>query len=438
METPQAQNPPQPQPSPPKENSNPPPQEEHETKEVEPVKIIGPEPPKKRELQLPKIRPKILIILFITLAVFLVGGTLFKKMLTRPHSAPETETAQETTASSGEQPELSPFTTYIDDDYNFSFTYKRDLTFEKLGIFTDGPIQYRVIYAGTNQNVPVRTEEDLIDGYIFKVYVHKDITDPILDLIDKKMDRYKLECSDKVELSKIEEFTFNPGNYAAYTFQIDNCPPDYKHTFIVKNNYVFEIVQVHRGDLGFRQAYKTQTEQILDSFMFTDTPLYTGPQTEKFESREYGFSLRHKQLNSVCCNIAGPALPKVGVLARKDPEIKKYTEPFDGIGIFADKNPEGLDFETYLRNQKQELVKEYQTVVGQSPVTSENVVNVGSVEGVLLQGYAWWGDVILVHHPQSNIVFMIAKVEESEGSFNGDFGEILSSFEFFVPEAPRN
>lgn len=388
------------------------------------IKIIGPDPTTKKKLSLKAIA--IIGTSIAAIAGIIVGSVFLTKTLKNKTVSPRTE--QPPVVETPEQEDTNKTTTYVNNVYEFSFEYPKELSFEQLGAFTEEPLQYRVIYAGETQKGSVKKEADLTDGYIFKIYIHEKTETPLEEIVKRKIDKAKLDCAETTKLSERAEIQLN--GISGYTFEVENCPPDYIYTLVNRNGHIFELIQIHRGDLGFRQAYKTQTETILNTFKFLGQEPETTT-TERFFSTKYGFSFEHSKLSDTCCSLTGPAgnsIEKLGILG--DESTKNAKEAFNGVGIFIDQNPNQLDFDKYMIEQKQALVREYQVITGELPVTNEDVVKVGKLDGILLQGYAWWGDVVYVQLPERPEVLIVVKSQISAGSFNTTFSEILNSFEF--------
>lgn len=45
----------------------------------------------------------------------------------------------------------------------------------------------------------------------------------------------------------------------------------YIETIVSRDNFIFEVIQVYRGDIGFKQKYKSITDEIYSSLVFTNT-----------------------------------------------------------------------------------------------------------------------------------------------------------------------
>ena len=83
-----------------------------------------------------------------------------------------------------------------------------------------------------------------------------------------------------------------------------------------------------------------------------------------------------------------------------------------------------------MKSQKESLIEDFKLIKGTRPVTNEERVMIGEIEGVQLRGYAWWGDMIYLKLPNSNKFLILSKVESAPGQFDEAFSEILESFRF--------
>lgn len=152
-----------------------------------------------------------------------------------------------------------------------------------------------------------------------------------------------------------------------------------------------------------------------------------------YVNAHYGFSFRHPNLLE-CCTIAGPASgnpERIITLVPKFPP-KGVDEPFDGLAMYVDQLSRE-DFQTYLAKEKQAELQNYYAFTGEeAPERGRELpINVGGRKGVLLRGYTWDRiDRIYVLFPDNQKVLVIAESQESEGSFNTIFSEILSTVRF--------
>ena len=105
-------------------------------------------------------------------------------------------------------------------------------------------------------------------------------------------------------------------------------------------------------------------------------------------------------------------------------------KPFNGLAVYIVPNNQNQAFPDYLSKQKSELLNNYREFTGNQPKYSETATTVGKQSGFILEGYAWWSDMIYIPFLDNKNFLVIAKTEASEGSFNETFSQILSTFKF--------
>ncbi len=157
-----------------------------------------------------------------------------------------------------------------------------------------------------------------------------------------------------------------------------------------------------------------------------------------YKNINYGFSFKHPDLDSSCCNIAGPIIgnPKRLVVLANTATVHKGTDAsFDGLAIYIDTPQVALNtaegFASYIYGQKNSLIENYREFVGSEPKKPrDEAITVNGKQGNLLLGYAAWGDIIYVPFSDNKNVLVIVKTEASEGSFDTTFDQILSTFKF--------
>ncbi len=372
--------------------------------------------------------------LLIFILVLVIGGFIyFFLTMESPPRVEDPEPEDNPPAVRPEEP--SPIKTYKSDEFHFSVQYNKE-EHELREISADGnqPKQFWIIYKGDSQG-EIKTESDLTDGYILKISAYKGIDRGVTDLARRKREKYSLECPGIVEIGDV--YGSNISGVDATSFNVINCPQNYVESFVQFRGNVIEFAQIYRGDIGFRQSYKAQTEQILRSIEWEHNPAEQ-PEIEQFTHREFQLSFIHPLLNTSCCSVTSPSLQglrKVVVLA--DPARKNDEgEVLDKFGIFA-YPVKRESFQLFLNQQKQALIQEYKVVEERNPTDlSEQRVQIGGYDAFKLVNYAWWGDVIYMDHPNSDADYFLVFVMPNEVSdeFRGVINEVLSTFEFEVEE----
>jgi hypothetical protein len=331
-----------------------------------------------------------------------------------------------------EQSSDSGMKEYLDVKHEFLLTYPGEATLRLPGE-NEAFDTYTLIFKGNRQVGAIETEDDLEDGYIVKISVFPKILNRDLENVAlQKRNTYIIKCPDTATFSDIENGLISGAE--AKIFEITNCGADVKESFAIKGDTLFEIAQIHKGDLGYEQIYKNATQEIIDNFKFTNIISPTPKETWQTFNTRYGFSFKYPQeMDSVCCTVEGPisaGVVKMIVLADPDSVLDVDGKTFNGFGVFYDPNTENLDGQTYLTNQKNLLEENYKVIIGKAPEGREDKITVGGVEATRFRGYAWWGDMIYVPVPGSQTFVVIAKTELNEGELDSVFADFLSTFSF--------
>lgn len=330
---------------------------------------------------------------------------------------------------SAEITNTSELTKYTSLKYGFVFEYPKNAK-KKTSI--DIQKTYQEYQVGENKDGSDPEESKLKDGWIFKVRVHEDISDRTLDDLSSKIrQQYELNCSKNVNIEQINKT--NMIGLEAIKFNVTNCPLNYTETFIKRDQKIFEFIQIYKGDLGYETAYKNITNDILNSFKFLRFDEIQQSETESFTNQNFGISFEHKRLNPNCCTTNGPISPtaeKIIILGNSNQTDQKPGQ-FNGLGVFGEwKVLNKTTFDQYVADQKTKLIQEYKLVKGVEPQTQEKDIQVGGVNGKLLENYAWWGDMIIlpINRAKDPSILIIVKSEVTKGAFTDDFNEILSTF----------
>lgn len=392
-----------------------------------------PVPEKKRVLNLKK--PAI----FLVVTLFIVGMILVLIPKSNGEKPKNEEQAPKNPTVIDQEPK-DPYTTFTSEQYKFQVKFNSEKNyFHQRGAFSPNPAFF-MFSSKENKSQSPDNEKYLSDGYIVKISVFEEIDLDPQDLAGRKREKFKLECPKQSEISQI--YSINLDNVETSSFEVKNCNQDYIVHFAKFEDFVYEIMQIYKGDIGFRQQYKSYTDEIIDSIKWIRPPKVKD-QTTTLENKDFLVKITHPWLDTQCCSVTEPAIAKlneIAVLAQSKDKLGNTipTEKItDKLGIFgAPKNNES--FELFLNKQKQALIKEFQVVEGKNPVnTKETLVNLGygerSLTGVKLEGYAWWGKVILAEHPYSNYFLIFVIPNGASLEFEGIVEDILANIVFLKP-----
>lgn len=332
----------------------------------------------------------------------------------------------------GPKPDENGNLEFISGNYEFAIKYPQKTTFIEPGAFNTPLETYQIIFSGKNQVEKITGPETLTDGYFVTITVHKDIINRNVDQIAiEKRNRYLIDCPDTATISEITGRTIS--GVSGRTFSVENCGVSYIQSFIVRDSTLFEFDQVYRGDLGFRQIYVNESNEIVNMFRLINTIEPTPVNTwVTYNGREYSF--KHPTgLDGTCCTLKGTlgSKPAKKVVVLADPKSLKGTDnsQFNGFGVFEVDNSEHVSFDSYVNDQKSLLEENYRIVIGRNPNTSVNEITVGDQRIVILREYAWWGDVAITQlkSVDSDRFLVFIKTEVDEGSFEATFMEMLKT-----------
>ena len=321
---------------------------------------------------------------------------------------------------------------YRNDELKLSFDrlYKTSLFENKEE--TNKTTKVEVIYDKNNPNKNLSVEE-LSEGYIFRVSVFPTVLRQIDEIAQVKKEAFVSSCPKAASLTETE-ISYIDG-VEGRSFEVKNCGSDFKVTYVVKNGLNYEFSQIFKGDLGYRQAYKAETENIIDSIKFyPEEKPDLGP-LETYQNETLGFSFDFpRSLNKDCCNASGPVSNRfTALISLGNSESYVDENNFDAITVYSDEKKD-IDFYNYLENQKKLLVDDYIITRGESPKAEIREIMVGNRKGTMLKGYSWRGnDLIYVElfgEKLSDYALVISIKNISGDGFDNVVTEILKSFRF--------
>lgn len=267
------------------------------------------------------------------------------------------------------------------------------------------------------------TEFNITKGYIIRVNALKISARSIDELILVKRENYMANCPPTAQITDVASAQIN--GFATKQFAIENCNSNLIVSYLSLNDYIYEIIQIYKGDIGFEQVYKLDTIKITDTmnFIFVGEKLLQSPFV-KFEDVQSGFSFEYPiELDTVCCAVAPPPYgkpEKIIVLAEQSND--------KALGLFIDKNLEALSLEEYVAKQKTLLVDDYTVVKGFAPQGTQQDFETHNLKGILLQDFSWKeNDLIFVRLVKENRILILSKTEIGNTSLD----PILKSLKIF-------
>ena len=282
-----------------------------------------------------------------------------------------------------------------------------------------------------NKNLSV---EELSEGYIFRVSVFPTILRKIDEIAQVKKEAFISSCPKTAVLTETETSYVN--GVEGRSFEVKNCGSDFKVTYVVKNGLNYEFSQIFKGDLGFRQAYKAETENIVDSIKFYPEELVDPGPLDTYQNDTLKFSFDFpRYLSKDCCNASGPISQKASLLVSLgNSDTYVDNNNFDSVTVYSDEKKD-VSFYNYLEDQKKLLVDDYLITRGQAPKNEVREIMVGNRKATMLRGYSWRGnDLIYIEITGEKIdkyVLVISIKNLSGDDFENAVTEMLKSFKFY-------
>jgi len=273
----------------------------------------------------------------------------------------------------------------------------------------------------------------LIDGFVFRI-TPLSITKIDLDSVTTvKRESFYAECGPNVEISSSRPTMID--GLDARTFDVRNCTGDFNVTYTNKFGLFYEIVQLYRGDVGFRQQYMNTTEEMVKSISFYPDEIVIESPFQDFYNNNYNLKFIYpKELSSDCCIVANPTqnAVKIITLGVKESENKQGV-----FGIYAERkkriNNEIITFDKYVQEQKNNLISDYKIVNdGKEPTIVEELIKIGGMSATRFKGLSWKGnDVIFINVTSTSNYFYSISIDNSLGEgFENILNDIFNSMTF--------
>ena len=395
---------------------------------------------KEKEIRGKKRRFRFFLVLFTFFIILLISIPAAVKYYKRNYIKNEPPVVQEETEEQKkkreEEVEAQSKVQYNSSVFKLSLEYPKEAKItEQSG--EENKIKKLEIGFDKQDGQEVVTTDNLKEGYIFKVSTFSLSQRNLDQIAEVKKESILAGCPSTATVSKTETTTID--GVDSRTFEVFNCELDYKFTYSIKGGINYEFMQVFKGDLGFKQAYKMKTEEILSTVKFYEDNLATSTENDLFTTYKndtYKFSFDHPKFMSDCCDMAPPIVGKsTQILVLGDPSYIKSRSDYDGIGIFVDDTHRGVDFNTFLEKQKSILKDDYVVVKGEVPKPEDISIKVGDKDAVMLKGYSW-RDCVLVYvditkEGKTEKALIISIKNVSGESFEKKVDDILKSFKFF-------
>lgn len=410
---------------------------DHSTKNLnqESLKIVDIEAKekhiKKRKRRFKLIQSVFLLSLFIMICTPL-GIRIYKQYFLKPDPIPQPP------IDDNNKPPIDvldpeSIVEYQNDGLKLSLEHLRKASLFENTNQTDQTKKTEIIYDKNNPNQNVSLG-DLTEGYIFRISAFSTSFRNIDEISRVKKEAFAATCPSTAEITNI--IGVNVGGIEGRSFEVFNCGADYKVSYVVKNGLNYEFAQIFKGNIGYRQLYKAETENILRSISFyPEEKPDLGP-IEIYDSTEHKVYFEYpRSLDKECCYVSGPISDRSTILLTlANPETYVDNNNLDVVGFFIDQN--NLDnFDAYIEKQKKLLTDDYIVTKGESPKPEIRTVEIGDKEGTMLRGYSWKGnDLIYVDISKeggAKKILVISTKNISGEKFENVVNSIFDSFKYY-------
>jgi len=293
-----------------------------------------------------------------------------------------------------------------------------------------------ILYTPTNANNT--TGDTLTEGFIFRITPLSLTKNTLDEVATVKRESFYIECGEGVQMSAVRPDLIY--GLDSRTFDVRNCKGDFKVTYTKRFGIYYEITQLYRGDLGFRQQYKSTTEEMVKSIAFQPEDEVQEEPFKLFESKQANISFKYpKELTENCCTlpeVTGTGVRKIIVLGAKESDSK-----YGVFGLFVSANTSVnskavISFEDYVNTQKANLISDYKIANnGNEPTIVQEQMNINGKYALRFKGLSWRGnDLIFIKVANTKDVvekFYTISITNNIGpEFENIFQDILSTFSF--------
>jgi len=353
------------------------------------------------------------------IALYSLGKFAYNKTKSTYSAIPtpeSTESSQEIIKKEETPINTNEWEIYSSEKYGFSFDYPKG---DSLTV-SDNSEDSFVVQVLSQDIIPENnaTGENLVKGFIFQITPLKLESRDLESAVNVKRDSFVASCPETADITDIVDTKIS--DLEGRGFKIYSCNADYSVNYVAYGNYIYEITQIFKGDVGFKQVYKAKTNQILQSINIEqnipDTPTHIA------YASPYGFSFLYPSyFDSDYVDVPEPpqvTAKKLIVIAENDNT--------NAAGFFYAKMDTELNFESYVQQQTQLLIDDYTVVKGRAPDGIKTELTVDTAGAVVLTNYTWEGNtLIFIPLNKPGRALVISKTNMSDELFNN----ILESIE---------
>ncbi len=311
---------------------------------------------------------------------------------------------------------------FSSDKYRFIFDYPKE---DKFSVSDDTENAYFVKIVSSD-TVPVDNPDGfvLVKGYIFEIKPLAIAARNINKIVEIKSNWFKENCPDTATIGEKKTDT-KISDITTTGFEVSNCNSDFVVNYLSANNYVYEIVQTFKGDIGFKQNYKLRTEQMLASLKI-DQLKPEEPDYLEYEDKIGGYSFTYpRTLDSTCCKVPEPPISNT----RSILTLSSTGGNESAVGFFTTNLGDRQTYDQFLQNFENLLTDDYKVIKGKPPEGEKINLVYNNYDFVRLNGYSWRGNnFIIAKTPDDRNVVIISIMGFPEDSLEQIMSTVLFEF----------
>lgn len=326
-------------------------------------------------------------------------------------------------------PSANTYTDYRSEKFKVSFRYPSEAKLiepDELDPKTNSIEVFKNINPMVDEKIDEKT---LSEGYTFRITENTLEKRTLAGITETKRQSYANTCSKNAVITDIFDATIN--NKPAKTFEVSNCEPDYKITFVEHEGKFYELAQIYNGNIGIVQKYRSITDEILTSLQFTKTifsedelsPYY------KYDDSAQKIKFQYSKTSDTMCCVA-PQVPGKSTLLLSV-YINENSNIVGGFSIYT-KVLGKQTFDDYLYSQKQLLKDDYLVVTGKEAQVSEEEKAIGTKPyyGIYLYGYTWQKNTLLyIKNESVGRAYIISIENKDNPSVANELDTVLNSIQ---------
>lgn len=278
---------------------------------------------------------------------------------------------------------------YKNDTYRFSVEYPEE-NILKVEEYND-PNREFFIQLRSSDNDPTETTSgfSLIKGYMVNINPLLINLRSLEDVVNIKRRWFVDNCPETSVINKITNITFD--GLAGLEFRVENCHSDFIYQYIRANQYIYEVAQIYKGDIGYKQLYKSTAQNIVSSIKIDRDGEPEPDPFAYYESKPYKFSFSYPQeLDVTCCKAPPPPGSRLTLLFTMAVDSNENV-----LGMYIDPAAAKKTLDQYVDLQKTLLIDDYTVIKGTAPVGSQREMVINNQRAIVLENYSWEGNTLI-------------------------------------------